>query len=787
MWLVLKRFLILSLIGMGTFTLAQAAPSTRSASNVAQSERSTFIEEMRLASSRFSQPANLDLIDPVHIIEIEDNDVMQFENNRFRLYLNEETHIIKVYNKQTNYVWASALEEPDAGTFTGLLSSNVGFEFINLGQNFNVRQNIGIRDAETDIDLTVEDHTLIFDIYVGGFCTTRNCSRLFEEFVEGRRTLEQMIAVGFTPLNFSFQFVVELTESGLLASIPYDSIQEDEDNVQNVQLSSLIIFPALGATHMDDIPGYMVIPDGVGALIRYDDKEGRFLSPFEERFFGQNPGVRTARQPVTSEPLSMPIFGAVHGVQQNGFLAVLEEGAMSARLMAFPNGANNLPYNLIFSKFDLRQVYRQSFSSDRSGGALRVVEASRSDMTIRYDFLDGQEADYMGIARRYQAWLVEQGILSRIVPTHDVSPIHIQYLMADSRPSFIGKEIIPMSTFDDVLQMHQHFLEAGLTHQHISLLGWNQGGYSGQLPSTIRHERSLGSTRSFESLLTTLNEDAHVMLVNNYIHSSNGASRVTFRTDVAQGVDRFKMVQTCEMCVYDRLYTLFPTRTRQMALNDLEAYQRLGVSVLFESLGQTLFSTFDRSLSLREDQASLYLDILEAYDDHAQMNFAHAWAWTNMEHMFDLPLFNSQLSYYDDLVPLLPTVLSGHVNMFSRFLNFNSLGQEQLLRLIEFGIHPAFILSAERASTLVGTDLENMFATHFDAWEGTVIEQHAFIDDALRHVQGASMVSRDVLAYGIVRVQYDNGVHFILNYTAQPFTYDDVVVSPLSVVIGGQS
>lgn len=781
---VIKKLVIIGLIGLSTFTVIQASTHTQGQSPFqSQTARSSFVEALRLESSRFSQPADNDMVDPQRIIPIHEADIFRFENDNFRLYMQEETYLIKVYDKSTGYVWASAMENPQAGTFTGLLSSLVGFEFINIPQNHNVRQNVGLSEAETDIQLTINGHSLSFDISIGGFCATSQCRRLYEEFVAGNRTIEQMLAVGFQQLDFNFRLEVTLTDSGLVAHIPFASISEG--NTERVQLSSLIIFPGLGATRLDEIPGYMIVPDGVGALIRYEDNQGRFRVPFEERFFGPNAGVTSGRQSVTSQPLSMPIFGAVHGRNQHAFLGIVEEGAESARLLAFPNGASNIDYNLIFTKFDVRQVFRQSFSSDGSGGALRITRASTSNMTIRYEFLHGDDANYVGLAHRYQQWLVDQGILRRITQTAQVSPIHIQYLMADSRHRFIGKEIVTMSTFEDVERMHQHFVDAGLTNQRVSLLGWNRGGYSGQLPSRLNHERALGSQTDFRNLISLLQEDHQVLLVNNYIRSTNGASRVSFRNDVAQGVNRFKLVQECSVCVYERHYILFPESTRRFAMQDLEDYRDLGVDVLFESLGSMLFSSFDRDLSLRGNAMGVYQEVLDAYGPIAHMNFAHAWAWANMEQMFSVPLYNSQLSYFDDLVPLLPIVLSGHVTMFSDFLNFNSLGQEQLLRLIDFGIHPSFIVSNERASTLRGTDLENMFATHFTAWEQTIIEQYRFVDQALRHVQGSQLMAREVLALGVVEVSYDNGVSFIINYTHDPFIHEGLTVAPLDVLVLG--
>ena len=37
----------------------------------------------------------------------------------------------------------------------------------------------------------------------------------------------------------------------------------------NIKIADIYVMPFLGATHLADTPGYMFIPDGTGALIRY--------------------------------------------------------------------------------------------------------------------------------------------------------------------------------------------------------------------------------------------------------------------------------------------------------------------------------------------------------------------------------------------------------------------------------------------------------------------------------------------------------------------------------------
>ena len=742
-----------------------------------------YIENEKLNSSMFTRADDMRTLDPDTFIEITDQDVLVSDNDRFEMYLNESTLNFKIRNLNTGYVWSTAIDEPDAGGYDGLLGSGIGIEYVNKRQNMAYRGNIGLIDTEFEVDRSQIEDGVSLDISVGGFCATRNCRRLYDDYVDGVYDLDFMIGIGLTELNTSFTLEVVLTDEGIKAHIPYESIVEEETDW--TILTSIILFPSLGATVLDETPGYMVIPDGIGTLIRYEDKQGQFLTPFEERFYGANSGLRSFRRSVTNYPLSMPIFGAVHGVNQNGFTGIIESGDVNARLMAYPNGAANIDYNLIFSKFDLRQTYRQSFTSDGAGGATRVADTLESDITLRYNFLEGDDANYVGVGRNYRDHLLANDVLTPQEVTKEDIPVHMQYLMSDSLNRFIGTSLIEMSTVEGVRSMYQTFMDHGVTHQRVSLMGWNKGGYSGHLPSRLNFENALGSNREYRELIELINQENRVLLLNNYIDATNATSNISSRNDVAQGVDRFQLESQCSSCVYTKRYMLYPSTSRRLSFSHFDDFVEADVDILFERVGSTLFSYHDSIPFKREHALGYYRDIMEQYTGNGAYMYPNAYAYEYTQDFYHAPLFNSQLNYYDDLVPLIPVVLNGHMEIFSQFLNYNSLGREQLLMLVDFGMNPAYILSEERSSNLRGSDIERYFSTNFANWENTIVEQYDFINDALKHVRGETIERRDVLQSGVVEVTYSNNVRIVINYTSQEVLHDATLIEPYDYMVRG--
>jgi len=762
-----------SAVGISTFTPSEV-------DNVL--DQPSYIEDMKLNSSRYTQVEDMRTVDEAFYVLIDEEDELVAENSNLRMYYDEEHVSFKVEDKSTGYVFATHIEDVNAGSFDGLLSSGVGIEYITVQKNMTIRENVGITETVYIADTEAINNGLKLSLNFGGFCATRNCERLYPDYLEGLYTREQMIDFGLTEINISFDVEVTLTDEGIQAFIDQDSILEE--NAEEILLSSIILFPSLGATRMDDIPGYMMIPDGAGALVRYEDNKGEFLSPYQAPFYGANFGLTETRQTVNNYPLSMPIFGAVHGVNQFGFLGMIEEGDLSARLYMFPNGAFNLDYNLIFPKYDLRKVYRQSFSSDGSGGALRSVKVSEENIRVAYQFVEGEQANYVGLASTYREHLQEQGILGGKEVKADI-PLHLTYLMSDSEQSFFGASSLEMSSVEDVRAMHEFFVGEGIEHYQVSLMGWNDGGYSGHLPSRVDFENKLGRNRAYEDLFDYLLDYGRVSLINSYV-AAGEASDINTRTDVARATNRFQLMLTCGSCVFEDLYLLYPEVSKDLALEDASDYLDYGVDVLFEGLGNTLFSYYDGGQYMQEDALRNYEEIMAAYQGFAGYKYPNKYAYAYTNTFVETPFYNSELQYFDDLVPILQIVLSEDMDLFTNYLNFNSYGKEQLLMMIDFHMYPSFILSEEKASMLKDTDIAYYFTTQFDLWKDTVVSQYEYVNNALSSVAGVGMVSRRVIDSGFVQVVYENDVVIYINYTSEDKFVEDGVVPAMDYLIGGE-
>ena len=159
--------------------------------------------------------------------------------------------------------------------------------------------------------------------------------------------------------------------------------------------------------------------------------------------------------------------------------------------------------------------------------------------------------------------------------------------------------------------------------------------------------------------------------------------------------------------------------------------------------------------------------------------------WQYTDKMFDLPISNSQILFESDCVPFLQIVLSGCVEMYSGTINTSSYSTERLLRQIEYGMAPAFVVTGCESIELYNTAQERYFSTNFSDWQTQIVQAYQIVSSGLEHVWGHSIVSHRCLQTGLIRVEYDNGVRVYLNYTDNPLTVDEITVEPGGFAVTG--
>ena len=372
----------------------------------------------------------------------------------------------------------------------------------------------------------------------------------------------------WTKYKFGVTLQVELTEDGLKATVPDSSIIEDSDTY----IGTLAIYPCMGVSYLDDKEGYMLIPDGNGALIYLEDNEKRFNTGYSSMIYGDDIGFTESTvanllwgkyEMLNDQNLTIaPVYGISHTDDKLAYLAIVEDGAERATIEAQPNGVN-VQYNRAYAKFLLRKRYTQPTSNNSTSGSFHLVEADRShsDLTVRFLFLNGENANYCGMANAYREYLLDRGDLT--VQEDNSYRTRIDFLGTEREEFLIGTKAVTMTTVEDIYGIYDDLSGAGVTDLFSLYKGWQKGGLY-DIPITgYKADKNIGSTKE----LTQLIKDAEAKNISLYLY--NEALRInpeeqnaTF--NVVKKVNKKVFEESTYKDVYSNFRFLTPTRSNTL-------------------------------------------------------------------------------------------------------------------------------------------------------------------------------------------------------------------------------
>ena len=157
--------------------------------------------------------------------------------------------------------------------------------------------------------------------------------------------------------------------------------------------------------------------------------------------------------------------------------------------------------------------------------------------------------------------------------------------------------------------------------------------------------------------------------------------------------------------------------------------------------------------------------------------------WKSCTDYFDIPMMNSQFLFESDSVPFLQILLKGHINYYAPYANQGFYTTSCILKTIEYGAYPSFIVMGADNEELTKTPMVDYFSLNFEDWKDTIGTVYAKANAALKEVEGASITEHKAVADGVVRVTYSNGARIYVNYNSEDCTVDGVKVPQLNFVV----
>lgn len=703
----------------------------------------------------------------VSFLSIEDQAALEgyqlvASNDGYELYLYETTLSVIVRNKTTGALMESTLSDAnDDGvnnkTWSGYMRSGVVLSAIK-----------GTTDTY-QVDLVTCKNTINITYQEDGFSAV----------------------IYFPEYEFGLTVNVTLDGNALVVNVPDESIIE---NGVDTFIGTISLYPFMGYTYLDSQDGYMLIPDGNGALIYLDNKDKKYSSGFSQMIYGTDYGISNIASPsllredydtvIDVKKVLAPIYGMVHLEDKFGYLAIVEEGEKRASIEAHPNGVM-VDYNRCFAKFIERTVYVQPLNKTNADTMNKVeVDRTHTDLQVRYLFVADEEANYSGLANQYRDYLLEQNL----VTVQDTNyKTRVDFLGTDREEWLITTKAVTMTTTEQVKTIYQELKDGGVESLLTVYKGWQSGGLYNVPITKYKADRHIGGTGSLTKLIKDSAQDGYDL----YLYSDGlrvNPSETSTLYQVVKKINKRTLTESVYSKVYQTFMYIMPNKANNNLKKLIQSYTKDGVSnMALSGISNTLFSySYKGNYYSRYDCADSYLNTVSTLNDAANLILEQpfAYLWNDTKAFLDMPLGSSKYMYVDEEIPFLSMVLKGILPMYSDYVNFEANKAEFMLQMIEAGVYPSFYLTYEDSSELIYTNSSDLYSTKYDTYKDLIVEYDQIFSELSGLTKDSYIIAHEKPQNLTTKVTYDNGVVIYINYNKTPVTIDGVLVDGMSYKVG---
>lgn len=674
----------------------------------------------------------------------------EMENEILEIWFNEKLATLRIVDKRSGYIWGFVgSEKPD----------NLNKSWYAMANSILTIDYYDKKDAEKRISLSSKD--------------------VEKQYKWKDNSLE--CQVNIPNLSIEFSFTMNLSGDGITFSLPINSLKESGKE----KIKSVYFVPFLGTTQEDEIDGYMFVPDGPGALVRFS-KAQSFTSGFSKKVYGLDMGIDTLESPsglmssrsddyLVDEPqITVPVFGMVHGAYQNAYMAVIEDADDYATILANVSGIQT-NYNWLTARYDYRQSYMHTVTKSGTGIYTSQENYNQISPKVTYHFLTGEDAGYAGMAVRYREILKESGFIKTERIDEEI-PLRLNIIGAEIKKGFLKDYLTAFTNTDKATAIIRRLEESSINNLTLVYEGWQKKGINGSKYGEVRFESKVGRKKDFDNLKRKVEENGgrYYLAINPVTANEDQINKAAYASvNISKTYSKF--TRTDKTLMYQESFLIKP-----LVITDYisKSRQKLAsYNLAMKGLGMRLYSDYSEDILTRSDTKDLILqELKKSTDQNIAMYNPNQYLWIDTAEYFDIPIINSQYLYETDTVPFLQIVLKGSIDYYAPYANQGFYTQNCILKMIEYGAYPSFITAAADNYELEDTPLVDLYSVNFNDWYDTILQVYNQVNEALKYVEGAYITDHRVISQGIVRVSYSNGINIYLNYNQENKKVEGVLI-----------
>ncbi|MEK3770031.1 DUF5696 domain-containing protein [Paenibacillus sp. FSL R5-0887] len=686
------------------------------------------------------------------------------ENERYILYVDEKSGNLRITDKITNKEWLGS-PQLERTAMPNIKKYTTAPIYARYTQGADITQVYPLKDEDSTVTVTIEQ-----DVVRAEFA--------------------------FISLKLSFALEYRLTANGFEASIPQEYLKEEG----NAKFTSLEVLPFFHAAR-EDAEGAMMLPDGSGALLEFRKDHPAYLKGYSEYIYGGDETFVKQNHEITDnswqkaaplkKAIALPVFGIYQG--DTGYLAIVTKGDTDAKINGVPSGIRAISLYRASSEFTLRKD-DVIFVGNSGQIPYYQGEMIKTDRNVRYVLLQGEEANYVGMAKEYRNYLMEEKKVKEVVLEN--TPLYLQVLGGISRDEVIGSTFIEAATFKQIKDMIDQYQAEGVTQLEITIEGWSKNGLYGNQPEQFPVEKKLGGNKGLKELQEyAAGKGVNLYLKANYVKPFQDSNGVKASRDAVRGINREVLKQyvyylSTRWNTDDYFYLMKPSVIAKRSNAELSKFQDLGVKgVQFEHFGSLLYSDEDNKSNtdrqLTEDTYVNALDNFRKGELNTAVDYGFAYTLGHVNRIDQVPLDSSQFVYTDRAIPFYQLVLHGLVPYTASPVNLYDDSRNQTLRALEYGALPSYELTYAPTSDLQRTMADRLFSSSLENWLAPSVQNYLALKEVYDSISNQQMTNHEQLQSKVFRTTYANGVSIIVNYNEQSVDVSGQTVEAFSYAVTG--
>ncbi|UVI30156.1 DUF5696 domain-containing protein [Paenibacillus spongiae] len=648
-------------------------------------------------------------------------------------------------------------------------------------------------DEETQIyrrkempDYVVKDVVAILDL--AGY--TEEDAKLDNEQNKGGEQQSAASAKFTIPIEYA------LDGTDFLVRVAASEIKDSpEFPINSVQV--LEMFGAAGT----DREGYMLVPDGSGALIHLNNGKTAAL-PYEMPLYGKDQTLRDKpNEPKQfTQKSRLPVFGMKQGDQ--AFFCIIEEGDAVASILADVSGRVN-SYNRVSASFLLKPMELFTYRAGQvKKDSPMFPDMYQGNIKLRYTFLSGESADYAGMAKYYQGLLVKNGQLTKLDEAADTPFILDMIGSIPLRETFLGipyQSVKALTTFEQAESLLAMLKKRDMNNIQLRYSGWFNKGMNHDYPDDVDIDGVLGGEDGFRQLVQYAKEqqielypDVSFLRVYRSGHGfkpSRDGTQFLFR----KGIGQYKtdlVTTNRDTLAY---YLLSPKRLPELTAEFMETYGKWEVGgISLRDLGDDMNSDVKQSATLdRQGSAAIIAESVEQLSEQAgktMVSGGNAGVLPYASTIVNAPLGSSQLNIADEEVPFYQMVLHGFVDYAGMPINMNrdQSYKASLLKTLETGSNVYYQWFYEKPSAVRNTEFDDLYSAHYANWFNEAVRYYREANEVLKGVRNQAIINHEKLVDNVYRTTYEGGRTITVNYNKTAVTVEGMRMEEESYAVGGE-